>query len=72
MYAYTPTQIHIHKTFFYVVRKFYFDKRKAKNYHNSERESSIMRRSRIVIVACNKQLSARLATTGQPYLARLH
>jgi len=59
MYACTPTHIYTHKTFFYVVRKFYFDKKKARNYHTSERGSRVTRRSRVAIVAYNKQLSPR-------------
>jgi len=37
MYACTPTHIHTRKTFFNAIKKFYFDKKKARNYHNSER-----------------------------------
>jgi len=40
-YIYTYTHIYT-QIIFYAVRKFYyFDKKKARNYHNSERESSV-------------------------------
>jgi len=42
MYACTLTHIHTHKTFFCAIRKFYFDKKKAKNY-SSDWESSAAR-----------------------------
>jgi len=52
------------------------DKKKAKNYHNSEWRSSITRRSCVAIAACNKQLPARLVTSiiirRQHLVARLH
>jgi len=44
MYVSTPIHKHTHKTFFYTVRKFYFDKKKARNYQ-SKRGSSVTRRS---------------------------
>jgi len=56
--------IHTHKTFFCAIRKFYFvNKEKARNYHSSERGSSVTRRSCIAIATCNKQLPARQATS---------
>jgi len=45
MYAYTSTHIHTHKRLFYcAVRNFYFDKKKARSYHSSERRFSVTHR----------------------------
>jgi len=50
--------VYIHKTFYYV-KKFYFDKKKARIYcYCSEGESNVMRRSCVVIVAWNNSLRA--------------
>jgi len=67
--------IHTHKTLFYVIKKFYFVIKRRRETIITERGSSIMRRSYVVIAAYSKQLSACLATTiaERPYLvARLH
>jgi len=69
--------LHTHKTFFYLeklLENFILEK-KMRNCHSSEPGSSVTRRSCLVIAACNKQFSARLATTiaGRPHLVmRLH
>jgi len=60
MYACISTYIHIHKTFFYAIRKFYF-------LIEIKRETIIARTGVyhyapcVAIAACNKQLPARLA-----------
>jgi len=54
MYACTPTHIQTHQTFFYAVKNFIFDKKKARNYHSSEQKSSVTCRSCGAIIACNK------------------
>jgi len=41
MACYTYTHIHTHKTFFYAVRKFYFDKKNARNYHIPQNGDSV-------------------------------
>jgi len=58
MYTYIHT--YTHKTFFYAIRKFYFDKKKASN--NITQNGGITCCSYVAIAACNKQLPARLAT----------
>jgi len=73
MYACTPTHIHTHKTFFYAVRKFYFDKKRRKIIIAQNRDPAL--RAVCAIAACNKQLPVRLTTTiaERPYLvARLY
>jgi len=62
MYACAPIHIHTNKTFFYAIRKFYFViKRRRKIIIAQNR--SITRRSYVAIAVCNKQLTARLATS---------